>query len=223
MQPEDNLIISGDGSHTLRSEIFNVTYHSTHGAVTESTIIFIQAGLEYFAGTNPEGTIRIFEMGFGTGLNALLTAEWALKHQKKINYTTIEAYPLTPDITGRLNYGNLENGGLLFSHLHACPWGDKYAISPYFDLLKIEGKFEDHQTDRRFDVIYYDAFGPGAQPHLWEVPILRKAYERTASGGVLTSFCVQGAFRRNLKEVGYEVEKLPGPPGKREITRAIRL
>ena len=85
MQPEDNLIISGDGSHTLRSEIFNVTYHSTHGAVTESTIIFIQAGLEYFAGTNPEGTIRIFEMGFGTGLNALLTAEWALKHQKKIN------------------------------------------------------------------------------------------------------------------------------------------
>lgn len=223
MLPEDGLILSGDGSHTLRSKKFNVTYHSTHGAITESTVIFIQSGLDYFASSNAQSPIRVFEMGFGTGLNALLTAIWASVHHRSIQYYTVEAFPIGEETYSLLNFGQLAGAQHLFTSLHAQRWNEWATVTPEFKLCKCHGKLEDTEPEGRYDVIYYDAFGPGAQPHLWELPVLQKMYDLTADGGVLTSFCVQGAFRRNLIAASYKVEKLPGPPGKREITRAIKL
>lgn len=220
MQPEESLIVSADGSHTLRSQHFDATYHSKHGAISESRHIFIGAGLDYLSHSKEAGPVTIFEMGFGTGLNALLTAQWSQSYNRMVRYTTIEAYPLNTEITNQLNYGQILKDDNLFSKIHSSPWGEWNELLPSFSMKKIKGKIEDLSITDRYDVIYYDAFGPGAQPLLWERPVLQKIYDMTADGGVLTSFCVQGTFRRTLMAVGYQVEKLPGPPGKREITRA---
>ena len=191
---------SNDGSHTVVSEKFQVTYHSMYGAITESKVVFIDSGLEYLF-QSKKNSISVFEMGFGTGLNAFMSALWASEKHANVSYTGIEAYPISED--------NFKN--------------QKTTLSPHFNLQKIETKLQDYKNEDMFDVIFYDAFGPGTQQELWETDIMDKMFNILSPGGLLVTYCAQGQFRRNLKQAGFIIEKIPGPPGKREMTRATRM
>ena len=214
------IIESEDGSHTLISPVFNASYHSTKGAITESKVVFINAGLEYFKST--EDKIAIFEMGFGTGLNAFLSCLWAVENQKELIYHTIEAYPINVELAQKLNYGSLGGNDSLFQCLHTCPWETEQKIVPNFSFNKHQGFIENLETFCTYDVIYFDAFAPDDQPTLWEESMLKKMYNLLNHNGILVSYCAKGSFKRTLKDVGFRIENLPGPPGKREITRAIK-
>jgi tRNA U34 5-methylaminomethyl-2-thiouridine-forming methyltransferase MnmC len=218
-QPE--VFLSGDGSHTLISNVFQSSYHSKHGAITESNVVFIQAGLDFLLANKYE-KIRVFEMGFGTGLNALLTCQWATQHNVQLYYHTVEAFPINIDIVKELNYGKLCQNELGFQKLHQTSWDQIHVISENFMLQKYLSKIEDIEITEKFDIIFYDAFGPTTQAELWSEHILHKMYHLLDDNGILVSFCAQGAFKRNLKAVGFVVESLSGPPGKREMTRAIK-
>jgi tRNA U34 5-methylaminomethyl-2-thiouridine-forming methyltransferase MnmC len=219
MPDNQKLQISEDGSHTLISEKFQVTYHSIHGAITESNVVFIDAGLNFLFKNN-YSSISVFEMGFGTGLNALLTYIWAEKNQVNIVYHTVEAYPVSKDISDQLNYGEILGYQEILQKLHGCAWETEINFSPYFSFCKYQKELEDLDLKTTCDVVYFDAFSPASQPQLWETPILGKMYDLLNYHGVLVSYCAQGAFKRNLKSVGFRVEAIPGPPGKREMTRA---
>lgn len=203
-----NLVITADGSHSVEIPEWKVFYHSMHGAIQESMHVFIEAGLKYWWNAHADvAECRVFEMGFGTGLNALLT----LKTGKKVVYETVEAFPLEQEITDSLNFGGAE--------LHSCAWNTVLAITPTFSLKKVQGNLLDY-TPGQADVIYYDAFAPDAQPELWTEAIFEKLYSIMAPGGVLVTYCSKGSVRRALQAAGFVVEKLPGPKGKREMVRA---
>jgi tRNA U34 5-methylaminomethyl-2-thiouridine-forming methyltransferase MnmC len=220
--PDNPLLqLSNDGSHTLISEKYQVTYHSIHGAVTESNVVFIDAGLNYLK-EGKHSTLSVFEMGFGTGLNALLAFIWAEKNQIKLIYHTVEAYPVDRVLTDQLNYSEILGHHGVFQLLHSCEWNKQISLSPYFSFCKYHTKVENLDSDFKSDVIFFDAFSPASQPQLWEPPLLAKMYHMLNDFGVLVSYCAQGAFKRNLKTVGFRVEGIPGPPGKREMTRAIK-
>ena len=221
MPDNQKLQISEDGSHTPISEIFQVTYHSIHGAITESNVVFIDAGLNFLLKNN-YSSISIFEMGFGTGLNALLTYIWAEKNQVNVDYHTIEAYPVSKDISDQLNYGEILGYQEILYQLHKCDWEIEINFSPYFSFCKYHQELENFDLKSKYDLVFFDAFSPASQPQLWETPILGKMYDILNYNGVLVSYCAQGAFKRNLKMVGFRVEAIPGPPGKREMTRAIK-
>jgi tRNA U34 5-methylaminomethyl-2-thiouridine-forming methyltransferase MnmC len=212
---------SDDGSHTVVSEKFQVTYHSIHGAITESKVVFIEAGLEYLY-QSKKNNISVFEMGFGTGLNAFMTALWAEEKNVNLSYTGIEAYPISEDNFTQLNFADFLGSKDLFLKIHHAPWNQKVTLSPHFNVQKIETKLQDYKNDDLYDVIFYDAFGPGAQQELWEAVMMDKMFKILSPGGLLVTYCAQGQFRRNLKQAGFTVEKIPGPPGKREMTRALK-
>ncbi len=227
MESFERLVESQDGSHTLISELFEVPYHSKYGAIDESMTVFIEAGLNYMPLRNKR-PFKIFEMGFGTGLNALLSMQVAQQNVRSIEYTGIEAYPVDSEMVSRLNYADVldwEEGKSILTAMHGEKVEesifDRY-LSPLFKFSKIIGKIEDHQFDDKYQVIYYDAFAPTSQPHLWEEEILNKFYNALESGGILVTYCAKGSFKRALKSVGFDIEPLPGPVGKREITRAIK-
>jgi tRNA U34 5-methylaminomethyl-2-thiouridine-forming methyltransferase MnmC len=219
LDPE--ISISGDGSHTVHSPVFNTLYHSHHGALSESMVVFIQAGLS-FQKSNGYTSVSVFEMGFGTGLNALLAYQWAEENKVPMRYHTVEAFPLKPEVISKLNYVEKCGGGDIFHQLHQISWNQTHQISEYFTFKKYISKIEDLDIEDTYDVIFYDAFAPNTQSHLWEEPILSKMYHILDKNGVLVTFCAQGAFKRHLKSVGFHVSGIPGPPGKREITRAIK-
>ncbi len=221
MDQKPELILSGDGSHSIVSSVFNTTYHSHHGAITESSVVFIAAALDYLLEKGYK-VIDVFEMGFGTGLNAILAQQWAEKHQIQINYHTVEAFPVAFEVIRKLNYGTLLQCEATFEQLHTCAWESVHPISPNFTFVKWQSRIEVLTNSQSFDAVFYDAFAPANQPELWQVPILTKVFSWMRKGSVLTSFCAQGAFKRALKEVGMIVEGLPGPPGKREMTRAVK-
>jgi len=214
------IVSSGDGSHTLFLPDMNETYHSMHGAFTESQYVFIEKGLGSLSTDRDE--IRILEIGFGTGLNALLSWKWAEENTKKLNITTLEPFPLSEEVIDKLNYGNLVS--LLWSekytNLHKAAWEELVEISDYFSLTKHKAKLEEVPLRTTFDLIYFDAFAPNKQPEVWELANIEKCYSLLGNGGVLVSYCAQGQFKRNLKAAGFEVEVLQGPPGKKEMTRA---
>lgn len=218
------LQITEDGSHTVFSERFGETYHSRHGALTESGHVFINAGLTY-AVEHGLSEIEILEAGFGTGLNALMTWMEAEKRQLSVSYTGIEAYPVSIQDAEQLNYpatlGAPEWSGR-FMQLHQLPWGERSRISGKFNLLKINSLIQEFTADSAFDVVYFDAFAPQTQPELWTAEVMVQLFHALRPGGVLVTYCAQGAFRRNLKAAGFVVESLPGPPFKREMTRALR-
>lgn len=220
---ESELIqLSGDGSHTVLSQVFDdVTYHSRHGAIAESNVVFIDAGLNYHLARG-KNRISIFEMGFGTGLNALLSYKWGFENQIAVDYQTVEAFPINESVFLQLNYAELLGDKTVFESFHTLPWDQKHIISESFSFKKHLSLVEDVKVDGHVDVVFYDAFAPSSQPHLWEQPILDKMYLLLNDGGVLVSYCAQGAFKRNLKSCGFKVESIPGPPGKREMTRAIK-
>ena len=222
MASKIKLIKTEDGSHTLYVKELDETYHSSHGAIQESNHIFIKAGFDYVLGNHPDlPQVNILEFGFGTGLNALLTAKRSLSEGKAI-YETLEKYPLSKEITQELNYGKILGDGTLFKKIHSAEWEKEIEIMSSFSIKKIKVDFRDFSTSNKYHLIYFDAFAPSKQPQLWEKSIFEKCLELLASGGVLVTYSAKGQFKRDLKAIGFEVESLPGPPGKFEITRAIK-
>jgi len=213
------LINTQDGSHTLYVEELDEHYHSTNGAITESKHIFVEAGLKSIIGDH----IDILEMGFGTGLNAFLTLLEIRKATRTVHYTAIEKYPLGTEIIESLNYASFfEEGrdGKIFKLLHKVPWNEPVEITEGFILEKIMTDFRTLDVLDRFNLVYYDAFGPDKQPELWSPEIFNRLYRSMRSGATLTTYSSKGQVRRDMAGAGFRVEKLPGPPGKRDMTRA---
>jgi tRNA U34 5-methylaminomethyl-2-thiouridine-forming methyltransferase MnmC len=210
-----------DGSHTIFVPELNEHYHSIHGAVQESMHIFINSGLN-FCTADP---INIFEVGFGTGLNSLLTAVESKKSNRIINYTSIEKYPVETDLLNKLNYSRFTGdfGKEIFSGIHSAEWGNKTQITDNFFLLKIKGDLTISIPEGNFNLIYFDAFGPDKQPEMWSKEIFEMIASVTCKAGVLVTYSAKGEVKRNLKACGFEVTLLPGPPGKRQIIRAIKI
>jgi len=210
------LLITRDGSPTVSIPEMGVTYHSIHGAVQESMHVFINEGLNPLLKKKP--LLRIFEMGFGTGLNALLTARAAAENQQKIEYTVIEKFPLHAEELKGLQYGEDEE---LLAMLHDCSFNSMNAITPYFSIMKLQGDLIECSLENGFDLVYYDAFAPAAQPELWTKEVFEKLFKSMLPGGVLVTYCSKSDVRRAIQAAGFVVEKRPGPPGKREMLRAI--
>lgn len=226
----NQLQITQDGSHTLLSEKYGVTYHSKYGAIQESMHVFIEAGMKNLLNNrNSEAAVNelsILEIGFGTGLNVYLTLLEVMNHPSnlKVNYTSLETSPISQSEIDQLNYPTLlkQDDYESFNTLHACDWASFQQITPNFQLKKINQPLEVFETTEKFDLIFFDAFAPESQPELWEVPIFQKLFDCINENGVLTTYCAKGQVKRNMKAAGFKVEGIPGPPGKREMTRATK-
>ncbi len=218
--------LTNDGSSSIYHPELDETYHSRHGAIAEANHVFIEMGLDFFLENNPINEIAVFEMGFGTGLNALLTALWSEKQRQKVIYESIEKVVLDEKTTAICNYPELVNSELasnFFTQLHQSKWGEKAGISAFFELSKIESDIKSFSKTNCYDIVFYDAFGPRVQPYLWEIPVLSIIYNSLKINGVFVTYCAKGSVRRNLIEMGFKVERLPGPPGKREMLRAVKV
>lgn len=219
----NSIVKTQDGSNTLLSGRFGETYHSKYGAIQESMHVFINAGLDFFVKTSKNESLSILEYGFGTGLNALLSLEYALQAKSiSIDYHALEAYPVDEKDISSIGYCDLIKSKNLESHffkMHKA-WDSKQYITNSFTLSKHLIQFENFKSEQHFDLIYFDAFAPSTQAHLWEVEFLSKVYELTKENGILVSYCAKGSFKRALKSCGYQIESIAGPPGKREMTRA---
>lgn len=215
------IVQTKDKSTTLFVPELDEHYHSIHGAVQEAQHVFIKAGLELFIDHN--AAINVLEVGFGTGLNSLLTQLWANQNQKSISYIGLEKYPVSLEEAEVMNYAELlgtEQADELLRLQHQAEWEENVQLSPYFSLDKRQIDFKDFADKNSCDLIYFDAFAPSAQANLWTVGIFKAMFEALKTEGTLVTYCVKGEVRRNMKAAGFEVEKLPGPPGKREMARA---
>ena len=218
------IITTSDGSHTLRDNDLNETYHSIHGAIQESMHVFIRNGLDYFAGRQKTGPVRILEIGFGTGLNALLTLQWVVRNGIDVHYSTLEPRPLTEEILDKLNYSQVAGGAEEFVKLHTVNWGSDQLIVPGFTLLKIKGELQEVMLmPSSFDIIYFDAFAPAKQPEMWDISLLQKVAVAMKASSVFVTYCAKGQVKRDLREIGLKVETLAGPPGKQQMIRAGKL
>ncbi|MBO9564790.1 MAG: tRNA (5-methylaminomethyl-2-thiouridine)(34)-methyltransferase MnmD [Niastella sp.] len=220
---EREVMTTADGSVTIAIPELNVTYHSKHGAIQESMHVFIEAGLRPLL--HRQEAIAIFEMGFGTGLNALLTFVEATKHLQKINYHTVEAFPLEKEIVEQLNYcEQLQQPELkpLFDELHTSPWNEAIHLNPWFTIQKNHTSLFNLSTTQPVNLIYYDAFAPAAQPELWTAETFTRLFNMLTAGGILVTYCSKGDVRRAMQAAGFLIEKIPGPPGKREMVRATK-
>ena len=216
------LVITKDGSHTVLLPDLNVTYHSNNGAIQESNYVYIQAGL-HFVVENCPAPVRIFEMGFGTGLNAVLTCLWAEEHAIPVQYTAIELYPLTTEEGLALNYTSLLADIHQYSHtIHAADWEIEQKISANFQLTKQQVSLLDYEPTNEFNLIYFDAFDPNTQPALWTTEVFIKLYNMLSENGVLVTYSSKSDVRRSMQAAGFTVEKLQGPLGKREMVRAVK-
>lgn len=209
--------LTADGSSTLISEALGVSYHSLHGAVQESRHVFIQAGLEEVA--KQKSSIRLLEIGLGTGLNALLSWQFANQNKLNLDYTALEAFPISEHDVQRLDYKGFS--------LPAKPdvianlaWEIPQELSEYFRFTKVLGSWPEYQNSRSFDLIYYDAFAPNAQPELWNEKSLMACVNMLNKGGIWVTYCAKGEVRRTMQSLGMQVERLPGPPFKRHMLRA---
>ena len=210
-----------DGSQTIAVPGLQVSYHSKHGAIQESMHVFINAGLKPLL--NTKETIQIFEMGFGTGLNALLTLQQAIQKHQKIDYTAVELFPLEKSIYEQLDYTSQLNNTALQSYfmlMHHCKWGEYIDIHPFLTLYKSKISLVNFSTNQLFDIIYFDAFDPAAQSELWTQNIFEKLFSILLPGGILVTYSSKGSVRRAMQAADFLVEKLTGPVGKREIVRA---
>ncbi len=217
-------ILTRDGSTTLLDPCTGSTYHSIHGALTESKLIYITYGLNHMAKLQDD-QIHILELGFGTGINAWLS--WITSEEKQfhIHYTTVDKFPLEEDVWNDLPYCNptLYLGSQKFHAIHSVPWNQNVQLDDHFGLKKIYADWQNYQQlAGSMDVVFYDAFGPGSQSELWSQASLQKSYDALKEGGIWLSYCAQGEVKRKLRNIGFQLEPLPGPPGKREVTRAIK-
>ncbi len=206
-----------DGSHTLYVTAIDETYHSVHGATNESLHVFIHAGFDLYR----KKELNILEVGFGTGLNAYLTALSAEEGNKTVHYTSVEKYPIGEETWTQLNFaGNDADKQALFEKIHSTEWEKEICITDNFYLQKIQADFCNLDLKDDFDLIYYDAFSPEKQPELWTESIFQKLYLHTKPEGILTTYCAKGSVRRAMQAAGFTVERIPGPKGKREMLRA---
>ena len=224
MIPNKELFTTADGSKTFYLPELNEYYHSHHGAIQEARHVFLKNGL--FEKANQQ-KLHILEVGVGTGLNAFLTAVEALQKGLEITYTGLEAFPLTPQEAQEMAYTNnpdLELFDDLFSEIHATSWGEFAVINPNFKLKKQKETLQQTNFETEiFDLVYFDAFGPRVQPEMWTLELFKKLYHALKPGGILVTYCAKGQVKRDLKSAGFDVENLPGPPGKREMIRAKKM
>jgi tRNA U34 5-methylaminomethyl-2-thiouridine-forming methyltransferase MnmC len=220
------IITTADGSKTIHIEDWNEQYHSVHGAIQEANHVYIKHGLLFFISENeptPKDEISILEIGFGTGLNALLTFLKAKELNQSINYVGVEAFPVSSEELEQLNYtSELNIKKTTFQALHESSWEETHHISEAFKLTKQEKFFKDISEENRFDVIYFDTFGARVQPELWTEAIFKLMHSALKTNGVLTTYAAIGHVRRTLTALGFEVERLDGPPGKRHMLRAVK-
>lgn len=213
------IIVTNDGSKTIHLPDWNESYHSIHGAVQEAQHVFIKSGLSEIS--KPE--INILEVGFGTGLNTILTLNKAKETKQIINYTGLEAYPVQLEELKSLKYQELpeiKNSEDLFWQFHSSKWDELVEITSRFNLKKVQLFLNEFQPkENSFDLIYFDAFGPRVQPEMWTLEIFKKLFKSMKNDGVFVTYCAKGQVRRDLVEAGFQVEKIPGPPGKREMLR----
>ncbi len=223
---EVELRITSDGSHTLYLAELDETYHSLHGALQESRHVFINHGLNFFCKKNPDKKIiTVFEMGFGTGLNALLTMQFAVEKQVQVRYTTIEKFPLPEEIVKTLNYTQLSEFIPYqedFIRMHQAPAGAALNLGN-FNFRKDLGDILSYSFMRMFDVVFWDAFAPSIVPELWTSELFTRLRTSMNPGGVLTTYSSKGDVKRNIRAAGFNLERLPGAPGKRHMLRAINL
>lgn len=216
-------LTTGDGSVTIHLPDWNEQYHSKHGAIAEARHVFLKMGLNHFLEKHPQSTISVLEIGFGTGLNALLTF-LALENQPVYcDYTGVENFPVVLSEVEKLNYASLLNTtSEQFLKLHESPWETKEAIAQNFRLTKHKKLFQDISEENKYHLIYYDAFGARVQPELWTESLFLKMHNALEPEGVLVTYAAKGSVRRAMQAVGFTVERLPGPPGKREMLRATK-
>lgn len=215
------IITTSDGSVTIRLPKWDENYHSIYGAIQEAKHVFIQNGLSLFQGQS----VSVLEIGFGTGLNAFITFLESIDLQLVINYVGYEAYPIAKEELEQLNYVtqlNALNYQSVFDTMHYSNWGEPVTISSHFILTKRKQFFNEIDSQSEYDLIYFDAFGYNVQPELWSVEQFHRMYKALKSGGVLVTYACRGNVKRAMIEVGFTVEKLPGPPGKREMLRAFK-
>ena len=216
------IITTGDGSHSLLNTELNETYHSQHGAIQESMHVFIERGFHEVVGLGEE-SVNIFEVGFGTGLNAWLTLKANSAAQCSIRYTSIDSMPLEENVWSKLNYvadGEKDE----FAKLHLAQWNTSVMITKNFCLEKRQITLQEAVLESEsYQLIYFDAFAPSKQPELWTADLLHKVAKALTPRGVFVTYCAKGQVKRDLKAIGLTVETLDGPPGKKEMVRARRL
>ena len=220
------VITTRDGSSTIYNHELNETYHSMNGAITESQHVFMKEGLDHCYQTKASGTeIKVFEVGFGTGLNAFLSIEWAGLNHMLVYYESIEAYPLDAKMISGLNYFiKDEVNRQVLESLHSCSWNERISLTDHFTIKKVEGKLGHFSpVQEYFDIVFYDAFAPSKQPEMWDFQIISKVIDALIVGGIFVTYCAKGQLKRDLKAMGCEVETLPGPPGKMEMVRATKI
>ncbi|MEO5599324.1 MAG: tRNA (5-methylaminomethyl-2-thiouridine)(34)-methyltransferase MnmD [Cyclobacteriaceae bacterium] len=217
------IITTSDGSHSLLNTELNETYHSVHGAMRESIHVFIKNGLDHYMKQHNPKEIDILEIGFGTGLNALLTLQYAIQNNIYVRYTTLETSPLHENIWSQLNFPEGEVSRVHFRLLHETPWGTSTSLFPQFTLLKLNEPLQDVTFPDVYHVVYFDAFAPNKQPEMWEQPLLQKVAKSMKVNGVYVTYCAKGKLKRDLRDLSFKVETIPGPPGKREMVRALKI
>lgn len=221
---ERQVIITADGSSTIYLPEWDEPYHSKHGAIQEAYHVFIKHGLNYLF-EQDYNQISILEIGFGTGLNAFITYIESEKLNISIDYYGVEAYPVSAEHIGKMNYVTelkAEEKASFFEKLHQVSWEESHKMTPHFLLTKQSKFFSDINDQNKFNIIYFDAFGARVQPELWTETIFQKMYEALKPDGILVTYSAKGSVRRAMQAVGFGVEKLPGPPGKREMLRACK-
>lgn len=221
---ERKVIITADGSSTIYLPEWDEPYHSKHGAIQEAYHVFIEQGLKYICGQDYKH-LSILEIGFGTGLNAYITGIETEKLNVSIDYYGVEGYPVSVEEIMKLNYVTelkAEESALFFETMHQVSWEETHNIASHFSLTKQNKFFSDIHDQNKFDLIYFDAFGARVQPELWTETIFQKMYEALKPNGILVTYSAKGSVRRAMQAVGFSVEKLPGPPGKREMLRACK-
>ena len=213
------IIETKDGSHTLYAPQFDEIYHSRNGALAESEHIFIRNGLEAYS----THVINVFEVGFGTGLNSLLSWIYAESKGIKINFHSIELYPITEDLVAQINYPSLIGHQDKFQALHTAKWDETIELSPHFSLHKLKASILDFRfPSSSVNVVFFDAFSPEKQPEIWTVDVFAKVYDILTPGGILVTYCSKSAVRKDMQQVGFMITKLPGPHGKRDMVRATK-
>ncbi len=216
-----NIVTTSDGSHTIYVPELKEHYHSIHGAVQESKHIFISNGFDVCK-ADP---LKIFEAGFGTGLNALLTAIRSIDSNRKVYYTSIEKYPLDKSVTDVLNHASFtgQDAAMLSTRIHNAVPGIMTPVCSTFKIEKIIGDLVTDELSGSYDLIYFDAFGPDKQPEMWSLQIFEKIAAITKPGGILVTYSCKGDVKRNLRASGFDVKLYQGPPGKRHIIRALKI
>ncbi len=223
MQNKLRVLSSEDGSSTIMCEDLQETYHSVHGAVQESLHVFIKAGLQKFLSLHPQRKqIRILEIGFGTGLNALLSFREAQTAKVSLWYHAIDKYPLPPEILAKLNYGEVLSCEALYSEIKEAAWNRINPVAAH-QLFLEKLDLSEFRSSYQYDLIFFDAFSPDKQPALWSPAVFDNLFAHTVPAGILTTYSAKGQVRRNMQAAGFRVERIAGPPGKREMLRATKV